>query len=96
MALKDTLTYVETDTKPSIVHDEKIELESGGATVVDNEAGDYIDASVVIDEATNKRLRRMINKRYANRLAVWFSVKADPYPMVESCLASLLLISCSV
>jgi hypothetical protein len=34
--------------------------------VVDRDAAGYVDHNVVIDEATNKRLLKMINWRYVN------------------------------
>ncbi len=50
-------------------------LKSGPEVIVDSEAKNYVDHTVVIDEATNKRLRNLINRRL---VVVFESANADP------------------
>lgn len=46
------------------VHDEhSYEVKVDGEIIVDTDARGYIDHNIVIDDATNRRLRRLINWR---------------------------------
>lgn len=55
---------VDLDTKHDVAHVE-VDAEKNAAAeiVIDNEAADYVDYGLVIDEAENKRLRHIINRR---------------------------------
>lgn len=55
----------ELDDKHDVYHGEHDDLEGKQIeNITDRDAAKYVDSSIVIDEAENKRLRRMIMKRY--------------------------------
>lgn len=52
------------DDKHNVEHQDDIEADKRAAAhVADTDAADYINPDIVIDEAENKRLRRLIHKR---------------------------------
>jgi len=63
--LNDTDDILQAQPKVDTVHDEDIGTKEANVEekVVDNYAAGYTDTDLVIDEAENKRLRRMINTR---------------------------------
>lgn len=52
------------DDKQTIEHRDDVEADKRGAGhVADTDAAEYINPDLIIDEAENKRLRRLIHKK---------------------------------
>jgi len=66
--LSDTDDITRAQPKVDTVHDEDIGVKEAhlDEKVVDSYAAGYTDTDLVIDEAENKRLRRMINTRWVS------------------------------
>jgi hypothetical protein len=61
--------HIDDNDKPEYAHEEHLHTaeydgEKGQHQVADTEAADYVDPTLVISEAENKRLKKQVFKKY--------------------------------